>query len=924
MRRLQPLLLASTLAATLASPFASPSVAYESKCYVGVNACAPGPEASRNTWVGSMDEHRQVWEATSPLALPPAADDPFTLRLFTGKGPTNGGLPTMKPVDFREATLAINRPGPHTVAEFTQLPDFAYSLWDWAMGMETCPLSDFIDAIDCHTFETHLGPMNSSHFPPQAREFYRHYHDLAKARAKDCNAMGLRLGASASRFDEFLRECEQEALVLEAVGQHFLQDSWSMGHMWERWGSPEPSDILADLNSARVVGAMSGLLHGARGAMQGLIPGADVADPMCAPDGDVGWLRPGIPSPPIPAVGDDYWSLVEADYPEQIAQIRSCTTAGMRDVMSLISNPVLGGHASAPTVDPLSPSCFGQRASNLSMLVGSSLDFVRDDTTVRIAFDAVGPSVVPTLVEQSQDPATEAAQRLDMIRVASRIRTFATVAPQGVELASGALPPLFGFGVNGQYANRVPIASYVEPPLPWPARKESEPRSLALARLFHRAHAADWCQEMNLDYLAGLKRHVATASKGVDAGEIAASAEACTEFVRRHAVGINEAGNPITEAPLCELATTGSPSLVNRLTENAAATPGELAAQWCSCGNGAVDDGEECDPSAPSGDAACPGACRPVNHSRLIAGNKVYDDCRCSEICDDQKDNDGDGDIDCDDADCDGDKACTPTRIFFSVCSTLLDPAAKVYSMNPDGSDVKLLKPEGAGVRVSPDGRRVAAITGSSRVSTFNVDGSGRHDITVDGQPEALAWSPEGESLVILAFGQDRERSATERNLQTVRDRSGGVDDIWHLGDAMGSGGVDWVGDRWLFTYARNGPLSFLNGVSTATAFSESRQEVFHPYDKAQPAKWLVGTVRLRPDGTPSWSGYGNGTYGLIVNGVLWLATNAFGYTAYSPDGAWAAGGYTNGIAVYRFNGSSAYNAYFGTGLCGLDWAPAP
>ncbi len=28
--------------------------------------------------------------------------------------------------------------------------------------------------------------------------------------------------------------CETEAKVLEAIGQHYLQDAWSMGHLWER------------------------------------------------------------------------------------------------------------------------------------------------------------------------------------------------------------------------------------------------------------------------------------------------------------------------------------------------------------------------------------------------------------------------------------------------------------------------------------------------------------------------------------------------------------------------------------------------------------------------------------------------------------------------------------------------------------------
>ena len=38
--------------------------------------------------------------------------------------------------------------------------------------------------------------------------------------------------------------------VLEAVGQHFLQDAWSMGHMWERWGGPEFGQNVFMMNPA--------------------------------------------------------------------------------------------------------------------------------------------------------------------------------------------------------------------------------------------------------------------------------------------------------------------------------------------------------------------------------------------------------------------------------------------------------------------------------------------------------------------------------------------------------------------------------------------------------------------------------------------------------------------------------------------------
>ncbi len=49
--------------------------------------------------------------------------------------------------------------------------------------------------------------------------------------------------STGGRFGDFLKDCEIESLSIESVAQHFLQDAWSEGHMWERWGSCEISDF---------------------------------------------------------------------------------------------------------------------------------------------------------------------------------------------------------------------------------------------------------------------------------------------------------------------------------------------------------------------------------------------------------------------------------------------------------------------------------------------------------------------------------------------------------------------------------------------------------------------------------------------------------------------------------------------------------
>jgi hypothetical protein len=183
----------------------------------------------------------------------------FSLRTFaqdltlTGEA-TGLTYDSVKPVDFgaeRTRTRTMSVP------EFAALPDFSYSLTDWVTGNEGCdPYSD-TDFERCHQFTTHMGALNSSHFVPQSRRFYEHYHLLALDRAAACAALEDSLEAAqpgaADRFESVLLACETEAMVLEAIGQHYLQDAWSMGHMWERWGGPELADHPEGLAAAQVI-----------------------------------------------------------------------------------------------------------------------------------------------------------------------------------------------------------------------------------------------------------------------------------------------------------------------------------------------------------------------------------------------------------------------------------------------------------------------------------------------------------------------------------------------------------------------------------------------------------------------------------------------------------------------------------------------
>src|SRR5262249_16855979 len=313
---------------------ASPAAAWDSKCYLqsavpdpgvigGLRAeCQEGPETARNRWLGPSDEHRALLEFGRIFGgLPHAVSEDIPLQVFTAHDPVPGGASgttaiSLKPVNFAETKRVQDRP--MSVPEFAQLPDHAFALWDWALGNETCPI-DSSGAVACHEFKTHMGAVNSNHFPPQSKAFYTYYHQLALDRAAACAKMAKRLHASGDRFTAFHIACERQALMLEAIGQHFLQDAWASGHMWERWGSPDRADFPS-MTEALMVAITSGLIHGARAVLEdpnlltqvpfGSFVAAqlitfDFDDPLNAPGPEIGFRSPGD-AVPHAGLGDLY------------------------------------------------------------------------------------------------------------------------------------------------------------------------------------------------------------------------------------------------------------------------------------------------------------------------------------------------------------------------------------------------------------------------------------------------------------------------------------------------------------------------------------------------------------------------------------------------------------------------------------------
>lgn len=208
------------------------------------------------------------------------------------------------------------------------------------------------------------------------------------------------LGADAPRFAHYLRECEVEALSLEAVAQHYLQDAWSSGHMWQRWGSPELSDFpeysgCPKRSVAALVAMVSGVIHGARGVVQEhLTPlHLDADDAMCGPvdtslflpTTDLGLLRsfsppsaqhPAVATPQL-MVGDLYADdLVSDAHTFQRERLRSCSVSSLRAVY-MATGQVHGAidATSVPQIDPTGEDCFASRDTNATMYLGMGINF---------------------------------------------------------------------------------------------------------------------------------------------------------------------------------------------------------------------------------------------------------------------------------------------------------------------------------------------------------------------------------------------------------------------------------------------------------------------------------------------------------------------------------------------------------------------
>jgi len=403
-----------------------------------------------------------------------------------------------------------------TIPEFSQIPDYSYGLADFILGNEHCFLKNAFfgvrnDASACHNYATRLGPLNSTHFPPQARAVYEGYHKLAIDTAVRCAqlsdaidnmSMSVELPESASagsqvRFPneqflhfEVVKRCELEALAIEAVAAHYSSDAWSMGHMWERWGAPVLAPSAGGQAQQFAAALQAGLIHGARevlGKLPGMSPGAafNVHDQMNAPGP---WVPDASADDPanargvrfqsgngvLPGAGDGY--LLECtsqrpiDDPDSSVAFYSesmFTSPRLQETKELMLACVARGFQEVYEAGPrsrgdLSPSpalhlgvqsslsarCWNLRADNHSMWLGAGISSI--PASRHPAFWAAVDAVGGTIAGALYQtlPLVGAGQSAkETAALYAELAVRAALFPDGTQSASMP-PPFLGLGRN--------------------------------------------------------------------------------------------------------------------------------------------------------------------------------------------------------------------------------------------------------------------------------------------------------------------------------------------------------------------------------------------------------------------------------------------------------------------------------------------
>lgn len=422
-------------------------------------------------------------------------------------------------------------------ALFAGVPDYSYTIYDWLNKNRLCPPGPeaTIGAL-CHTyFLGWLGNLNSTHFGSQATNMYRRYHTIAMRLAKRAGALNRELHEKGANTEDaykgFAREAELEALAYEGYAQHYLQDRWAIGHMWERWGAGDYAQTPNKDNTWNtIIGSVAGLLHGSEAVvgeeqtmLGGVVPGdyISAADPLSSPavkDGKavpMRWRHASLGTDPVDGVGDDrltdmidhefgaqyYGENYPLNVDEQKKEMLACAKAGWAEVVKAFGDPdgdgKFGAWQAPLTYEPNGlgvlerKTCWDMWATNNSIYEGFVADkFIAMDgvisygTLARLALKFVFPEGVV-----KGDP------RPDIVRLAYRIDKL-----HGRDADDPKADTALARGAIGAFMKTKPGSAYKLPDYAEPADLADLPDEddrgrdkNAVFGAFNRAHSDHFC-----------------------------------------------------------------------------------------------------------------------------------------------------------------------------------------------------------------------------------------------------------------------------------------------------------------------------------------------------------------------------------------------------------------------------------------------
>ena len=398
-------------------------------------------------------------------------------RGYYTDGSMVGGVPTLAPAGAGSMRAWLDRQV--AIAELSEVADGSHSIAEYVMGNEHClprgvPRETVEDVNRCHGFAAHMGTINSSHWPEQAEAYYRLYHQLALTTARRCKQLSdARASVAEHPLYDFTGDvvvaCEREALAYQAYASHYLEDAWSTGHMFRRWGQPTFARSAVGLVQQSVVSLVVGMIHGTR-AVTNTHDQLNMPGPFYTDDRSSMVRFRQRDRSSIPGGGDLYllpcrerdqgWNVAEGtELASQRSQMSSCLAHGFREVYA--AGPKTQGELpldpalAEPTVTDYSTSsrCWDQWVTNHSMAMGLGssarlLGFIPASADIE---DYADPSwlvrfglsyAVDGALEERALPVTDAEVELESVRMrhvlANLALTYTRVArrrPSGDELA---------------------------------------------------------------------------------------------------------------------------------------------------------------------------------------------------------------------------------------------------------------------------------------------------------------------------------------------------------------------------------------------------------------------------------------------------------------------------------------------------------